>query len=369
MTTQQCGIEADSIQLSIELGQRSYPITICNKTFDTRVLAHVLQKRKALIVTNETVAPLYLEQLTSALPSMDYSVCVLPDGEQYKNVQYWQMIIDQLAEQRINRSDVLIALGGGVVCDMTGFAAASWMRGVDVIQVPTTLLAQVDASVGGKTGINHAAGKNLIGAFHQPKAVIINTSTIDTLPSREFAAGMAESIKYGFINQPAFIEWIRQKQNLLASKDPNALTQMIAQCCQFKAEVVAADEKEQGMRALLNLGHTFGHAIETISGYNKYLHGEAVAIGMVMAAALSEHLKLAQVGLLEQMESILQAFDLPVRIPSEYQPSELVKLMRLDKKVVDRKHRLILMRGVGQAEIVEDVDETAIVEAIEKCVE
>ena len=369
MITPACATETDDIQLSIELGERSYPIAIRHDTFDSDVLAAVLKKRKVLIVTNATVEPLYLQTLISALPEVEYSVCVLPDGEQYKNVQHWQHIIDTLAEQRINRSDVLIALGGGVVCDMTGFAAASWMRGIDVIQVPTTLLAQVDASVGGKTGINHPSGKNLIGAFHQPRAVIINTSTIHTLPAREFAAGMAESIKYGFINQPEFIQWIQHNQKALAHKETQSLTQMIAKCCQFKAEVVAADEKEKGMRALLNLGHTFGHAIETISGYNRYLHGEAVAMGMVMAAALSEHLELAKVGLRERMENVLRIFGLPVRLPSEYQPEALVELMRLDKKVVDRKHRLILMRGVGQAEIVEDVDEEAIEEAIKICIE
>ena len=367
--TQQFLAEADSLQVDIDLGHRTYPICIHTKLFDTNVLRQLLSKRKALIVTNETVEPLYLHQLLAAIPSDRCSVCVLPDGEQYKDVEHWQQIINQLAAEQINRSDALIALGGGVVCDMTGFAAASWMRGIDVIQVPTTLLAQVDASVGGKTGINHAVGKNLIGAFHQPKAVIINTSTLDTLPPREFAAGMAESIKYGLINQPQFIDWIHDNQQALRNKDPQVLTQMIAQCCQFKAEVVAADEKERGIRALLNLGHTFGHAIETISGYNRYLHGEAVAIGMVMAAALSEQMQLAETGLKQQVEQTLLAFDLPVSLPAEYAVDQVVALMRLDKKVIDRKHRLILMRGLGQAEIIEDVDEAAIEEAIQICIE
>jgi len=286
MTQQLFRTEADAIRMSIDLGQRTYPICIHTQAFAEDVLGTLLDKRKALIVTNETVAPLYLEQLTAALPHSNYSVCVLPDGEQYKDVKHWQHIMDQLAEQRINRSDVLIALGGGVVCDMTGFAAASWMRGIDVIQVPTTLLAQVDASVGGKTGINHAAGKNLIGAFHQPRAVIINTSTLNTLPQREYAAGMAESIKYGLINQPQFIEWIRQNQQALADQDAELLTQMIAQCCQFKADVVAADEQERGARALLHLGHTCGHAIQTNSGHTAYLAGATVAIGTLLADGL-----------------------------------------------------------------------------------
>lgn len=358
---------SESQQLDINLGDRSYPIIINHQIFDFSVVSDKVMGKKVLLVSNETVAPLYAEPVMNALNECDVKLCVLPDGEVHKNSQSWLKILDDMAGHGMSRTDVLISLGGGVICDMTGFAAASWMRGVDFIQIPTTLLSQIDASVGGKTGINHAKGKNLIGAFHQPLAVIINTATLNTLPQREFAAGIGEAVKYGGINQPEFVTWLDNNQSEIMAKSAGVLSELIAQCCEFKVHVVEQDEKEQGVRALLNLGHTFGHALETATHYEGYLHGEAVALGMVMSAELSAQLGFCDKGLRNILENLLQGFGLPIKLDKEITADKLVQLMRLDKKVQSGKHRLILMKGLGQAFIETGVEESDLLKAIEAC--
>jgi len=355
--------------VNVKLSHCEYNIVIHENSFNFEAVQNLLKNRKIAIVSNVTVAPLYLESLKKALkPYNDnFHVLILPDGEEYKNMQSWQTIIDFLAENNFNRSDLLMSLGGGVICDMTGFAAASWMRGIDFIQVPTSLLAQVDASVGGKTGINHAKGKNLIGAFHQPLAVIINTSTINTLPNREFKSGLGESIKYGFINQPDFLYWMSKNAKEINQQDLPTLSELIAQCCIFKRDIVQQDEKESGIRALLNLGHTFAHAIETHTHYTSFTHGEAVAIGMVMAAELSVLLGLSNNNLRKELENHLQDFDLLTKLSTGIDAQKLVALMRLDKKVINNQHRLILMKSMGTAFIHKNICENDIFQAIKNC--
>ena len=355
--------------VNVKLSHCEYNIVINENSFDFEAVQNLLKNRKITIVSNVTVAPLYLESLKKALAPFNDNVhvLVLPDGEEYKNIQSWQMILDFLADNNFNRSDLLMSLGGGVICDMTGFAAASWMRGIDFMQVPTSLLAQVDASVGGKTGINHPQGKNLIGAFHQPQAVIINTSTIKTLPNREFKSGLGESIKYGFINQADFLDWMSQNAISINHQDLTTLSELIVQCCTFKKEIVQQDEKESGIRALLNLGHTFAHAIETYTQYTAYTHGEAVAIGMVMAAELSVLLGLSDNNLRKELENRLQDFDLLTKLPNNINALKLVELMRLDKKVQNNQHRLILMKSMGTAFIHENICENDIYQAIQNC--
>ena len=352
-----------STQIDIQLPGRSYPIVIHPTQFDLSAIKDLVSGRKIMVVTNETVAPLYAAQVMALFDGQPVFQCVLPDGEQHKTVANWQTILDALAAHQFNRTDLLVSLGGGVICDMTGYAAASWMRGMDFIQIPTTLLSQIDASVGGKTGINHPQGKNMIGAFHQPRAVIINVSTLATLPDREFNAGIGEAIKYGGINQPAFFQWLADQAAAINSHQPDALQSLIAQCCQFKADIVEQDETEQGVRALLNLGHTFGHAIETATHY-RYLHGEAVAIGMVMAATLSAQLGHCSMDIRKRLENLLQAFDLPIKLNQETSAQTLLELMKSDKKVVNDQHRLILMKGMGQAFIAEGVSDAEILHAI-----
>ncbi len=356
--------------LTIELPQGRYPIHI-DSGFQADLLRAHVRGKKIAVVSNHTVAPLYLQTVTEALGDAPGAIshCVIDDGEQHKDFAHWREIIDHLASHRIGRDDVLLALGGGVICDITGFAAASWMRGTSVIQLPTTLLAQVDASVGGKTGINHPAGKNLIGAFHQPAAVHINIETLNTLPQREFRSGIAEVIKYGLLGDANFIDWLNARRDDIVNKTPATLAAMIERCCQHKAQVVAEDEKEHGVRALLNLGHTFGHAIETASGYTRYLHGEAVAIGMHMAAQLSERLGHAPAGLAARTQNVLQQFGLPTKLGAhESNADELLIHMRLDKKIKNNAHRLILLQAAGKAFIAESVKETDIVEAMKQCI-
>jgi len=355
--------------VNVDLSNNNYDIIINNDYFDFESIKSKLANRKIAIISNDTVAPLYLDSLTSNLSqyNTDLFSHILPDGEQYKNQASWLSILDFLAENNFNRNDLLISLGGGVICDITGFAAASWMRGIDFIQVPTSLLAQVDASVGGKTGVNHPKGKNLIGAFHQPQAVIINTSTIKTLPAREFKSGLGEVIKYGFINQPQFISWLDENSSLINNHDLHTISELIAFCCRFKTEVVQKDEKESGIRALLNLGHTFAHAIETYTSYEVYTHGEAVAIGMVMAAELTVLLEISHPHLRLDVEKHLQDFQLETKLSKEVDAKQLVKLMRLDKKVTNNSHRLILMKSMGNAFIHSNVCEKNILQAIINC--
>ncbi|MCX7552292.1 3-dehydroquinate synthase [Marinicella sp. S1101] len=352
--------------LKITLNDNSYPIIIDANRFNLEALTNVVSKRKIMLVSNTTVAPLYLKQVVALFPENKVFSCVLEDGEVHKNINSWQHILDQLAAHQFNRSDLLVSLGGGVICDMTGFAAASWMRGIDFIQMPTTLLSQIDASVGGKTGINHPQGKNLIGAFHQPKAVIINVDTLNTLPAREFNAGIGEAIKYGGINQPDFFGWLSEHVESIKQRDPLILQELIAQCCQFKADIVEQDEKEQGVRALLNLGHTFGHAIETITDY-QYLHGEAVGLGMVMAAELSQQLGHCDSDIRKMLENLLQAFDLPIKLDADVTSDGMLQLMKADKKVINNQHRLILMKGLGAAFIAEDIKDSEITAALKCC--
>jgi len=343
--------------LTVDLGERAYPIYIGTDLIGNPDLYRPhLQGRQVMIVTNETVGPLYLERVRTALDGYRVAEVVLPDGEQYKTLQVLDHIYTALLEQRFDRRCTLVALGGGVVGDMAGYAAASYQRGVNFIQVPTTLLSQVDSSVGGKTGVNHPLGKNMIGAFHQPQCVIADTSTLDTLPDRELSAGLAEVIKYGLINDADFFAWLEQNMARLVGRDPSALVYAIERSCADKAAVVAADEREAGQRALLNLGHTFGHAIESGMRYGSWLHGEAVGAGMCMAAAMSARLGWLRPEQVERVEALVAAAGLPVKPPEEVTPERFLELMAVDKKVLDGQLRLVLMRDVGESVISAEFD-------------
>ncbi|MDY7116987.1 3-dehydroquinate synthase [Halomonas sp. SSL-5] len=337
--------------LEVALGDRSYPIHIGPGLLrEPGALAPWLAGRQVMIVTNETVAPLYLAQCRSALPAdAEVRELVLPDGEATKNLAHVSRIWDALLEAGFNRRCTLVALGGGVIGDMVGFAAACYQRGVAFIQVPTTLLAQVDSSVGGKTGVNHPLGKNMIGAFWQPRAVLIDTDTLDTLPPRELSAGLAEVIKYGLIRDADFLAWLERSLPALRDLEPAALARAIQRSCALKAEIVAEDETEQGVRALLNLGHTFGHAIEAHQGYGNWLHGEAVGTGMLMAAELSARLGWLGEGDVLRVRTILRVAGLPLEAPAAMSPEDFLARMRLDKKNVDSRLRLVLLRALGDA--------------------
>jgi 3-dehydroquinate synthase len=341
--------------LKVDLGDRSYPIYIGRDLLaDPQYFAPHIRGSRVMIVSNETVAPLYLEKLKRALVDFQVDEVILPDGEEYKNLDVLNTIYTALLEKRFDRTATLIALGGGVVGDMTGYAAASYQRGVNFIQVPTTLLSQVDSSVGGKTGVNHKLGKNMIGAFHQPQAVIADTDTLNTLPERELSAGMAEVIKYGLINDPDFFAWLEEHMQELMARDPALLAEAIERSCADKAAIVAADEKEAGQRALLNLGHTFGHAIETGMGYGEWLHGEAVGAGMAMAAEMSLRLGWMEEAERQRVDDALHAAGLPVSPPDELTADDFLQHMSVDKKVLDGKLRLVLMKGIGGAVISDD---------------
>ncbi|CAO3304851.1 3-dehydroquinate synthase [Pseudomonas putida] len=341
--------------LKVDLGERSYPIYIGEGLLDQpELLAPHIAGRQVAIVSNETVAPLYLERLSKALGAYSVLPVVLPDGEAHKNWETLQLIFDGLLTARHDRRTTVVALGGGVIGDMAGFAAACYQRGVDFIQVPTTLLSQVDSSVGGKTGINHPLGKNMVGAFYQPKAVLIDTTSLKTLPARELSAGLAEVIKYGLICDKPFLAWLEDNMQALRALDSAALTEAIRRSCAAKAAVVGADERESGLRATLNLGHTFGHAIETHMGYGVWLHGEAVAAGTVMALEMSMRL-----GWIDQAERdrgirLLQDAGLPVVPPQEMTPAHFMEHMAVDKKVLDGRLRLVLLRQMGEAVVTDD---------------
>jgi 3-dehydroquinate synthase len=348
---------ADARTLTVDLGERGYPIFIGPGLIsDPDRYRPYVRGRQVLVVSNETVAPLYLEAVEAALAGLDCHRVILPDGEQYKDLDTVNRIFDALLGARLGRDVTLVALGGGVVGDMAGFAAACYQRGVDFIQVPTTLLAQVDSSVGGKTGVNHPLGKNMIGAFHQPRAVVIDTDTLNTLPDRELAAGLAEVVKYGLIRDAAFFDWLVSNHGRLLARDTAALTEAIERSCRNKAEVVAADEREAGQRALLNLGHTFGHAIEAGCGYGVWLHGEAVAAGMVLAAQLSARLGWLDAADVTRIRGLLAGFGLPVDPPRELSAERWLALMAVDKKVQAGRLRLVLLRGIGRAEVTADFD-------------
>lgn len=344
--------------LTVELGERSYPILIeANLLNHPEVLTSHLTTNKVVVVTNDVVEPLYFSIVSQALAGYDVSKIVVPDGEQHKNLQSFEMVISKLLEMSAGRDTTLIALGGGVIGDLTGFVAASFQRGMPFIQIPTTLLSQVDSSVGGKTAVNHPLGKNMIGAFYQPKAVLIDTSSLTTLPEREFAAGMAEVIKYGVIYDADFFTWLEANQQAIKHKELEALQYMIARCCAIKAEIVAIDERESGLRAVLNLGHTFGHAIEAEQGYGNWLHGEAVSAGIVLASAVATKMNWLEASEFSRIESLLQAFDLPTVAPFDMAYDNFVRHMRHDKKVQDGQLFFVIPRGIGKAVVTNEISE------------
>jgi 3-dehydroquinate synthase len=347
--------------LTVALGDRSYPIVIGAGLLQRFAQLGADLSSSAVVVTNTTVAPLYLDALAEALRGrgVDSIPIILPDGEAYKDWRTLNRIYDALMENRCERGTTLIALGGGVIGDIAGFAAATYQRGMPFVQVPTTLLAQVDSSVGGKTAINHPLGKNMIGAFYQPRAVIADTTVLDTLPERELSAGLAEVIKYGLIRDLPFLEWLEHNMSRLIAREPAALAHAIARSCENKAEIVAADERETGMRALLNFGHTFGHAIETGLGYGQWLHGEAVAAGMVLAARVSCQMGLIADGDVARIERILRAARLPVDAPP-FGVERYLDLMGHDKKVESGRIRFVLLRRPGEAFVTADVPQTAL---------
>ncbi|WED21629.1 3-dehydroquinate synthase [Vibrio sp. JC009] len=357
-------------RITVDLGERSYPISIGAGLFDNPAHFSSLSiKKKAVVISNVTVAPLYAEKITTQLKALgcEVSVLELPDGEQYKNLEEFEKIQSYLIEGNYARDVVLVALGGGVIGDLVGFAAACYQRGVDFIQVPTTLLSQVDSSVGGKTAVNHPLGKNMIGAFYQPKSVTIDIHCLKTLPEREFAAGIAEVIKYGIIYDADFFDWLEENLDKLYALDEQALTYAIARCCAIKAEVVNLDEKESGIRALLNLGHTFGHAIEAELGYGKWLHGEAVASGTVMAAKTAQLQGYISAEQVERIKALLERSKLPTHTPESMSFDDFMKHMMRDKKVLSGQLRLVLPTNIGTAEVVADVPANIIEEAIDFC--
>jgi 3-dehydroquinate synthase len=351
--------------LHVDLGDRSYPIFIAPDLLgNSEHLTPYIKGNQVCIVSNETVAPLYLEKVKSSLKGFDVTEVILPDGEQYKTLETVNLIFDGLLKSRQNRTTTLIALGGGVVGDMCGFAAASYQRGVNFIQIPTTLLSQVDSSVGGKTGVNHALGKNMIGAFHQPQAVIIDTNTLNTLPDKELSAGIAEVIKYGLLGDKPFLDWLNDNMLAIRERNVDVLTSAIERSCRCKAEIVAADEKEAGIRALLNLGHTFGHAIETHEGYGNWLHGEAVGAGMVMAANLSCRMGFITSEELIQTQQIIEKAGLPTWAPEHMGTQTFIDLMMVDKKVLDGSLRLVLLKALGEAIVTNDFSTEALTQTL-----
>ena len=354
------------ISLELDLGERSYPIYIGTGLLGrTQLLAPYIKGQRALIVTNEVVAPLYLEKVQASLGDIDCDVIVLPDGEHTKTLETLSLIYDKLLAQRHERSTTLIALGGGVIGDITGFAAATYQRGVNFIQIPTTLLSQVDSSVGGKTGVNHPLGKNMIGAFYQPQCVIADTDVLASLPKRELQAGLAEVIKYGLIDNLAFFEWLEKNIEALLAGDKELLAEAVRVSCSDKARIVAADEKEGGVRALLNLGHTFGHAIENGMGYGVWLHGEAVATGMVMAADLSARLGYISWQDAARAKTLIARAGLPVVPPENLSAKDFRKLMSFDKKVQGGRVRFVLMREFGHTVIESDFDASLLEQTLE----
>jgi len=355
--------------LNVDLGDRAYPIHIGRGLLgDASLITPHLKTRRAFVVTNDVVAPLYLERLTATLRGAGVRVdhVVLPDGEAHKDWETLNRVFDALLQTRCERSTTLIALGGGVIGDMGGFAAATYQRGMPFIQIPTTLLAQVDSSVGGKTAINHPLGKNMIGAFYQPRLVLADIDTLHTLPDRELSAGLAEIIKYGLIRDLPLFEWLETSIERLLARDAEALAFAIERSCANKAEIVAADETEQGVRALLNLGHTFGHAIEAGMGYGEWLHGEGVAAGTVMAATLSQRLGMLPAADVGRIVSMFERARLPVRGP-QLPVSRYLDLMASDKKVEEGRLRLILLEAIGRAVIRGDAPLAEISSAIETC--
>lgn len=357
-------------RITVSLGERSYPITVAAGLFNDPASFWPLNAGdQVMLVTNETLAPLYLDKVRSLLESAGIRVdqVILPDGEQYKSLTVMDQVFTALLQKPHGRDTTLVALGGGVIGDLTGFAAASYQRGVRFIQVPTTLLSQVDSSVGGKTAVNHPLGKNMIGAFYQPASVVVDLDCLNTLPPRELASGLAEVIKYGIILDAAFFDWLEQNLDALLALDGAAMAWCIRRCCELKAQVVAADEHEHGQRALLNLGHTFGHAIEAHMGYGNWLHGEAVAAGMVMAARTAERLGQFSAAQTGRIIALLQRAGLPVNGPESMRAEDYLPHMLRDKKVLAGQMRLILPLSIGTAEVRGGVAHDIVLAAIEEC--
>lgn len=354
--------------LNVDLGSRSYPIFIGEGLLDRAdlLLPH-LAGSQVMLVSNETVAPLYLHRVKAHLGGHRCAEVILPDGEEFKTLEMLDRIFDALLRARFDRRCTLVALGGGVVGDMTGFAAAVYQRGVAFIQIPTTLLAQVDSSVGGKTGVNHPLGKNMIGAFYQPRCVIADINTLDTLEPRQVSAGLAEVIKYGLIRDAEFFNWLEANMEGLVKRDHALLTEAVDVSCRDKAEVVAADERESGVRALLNLGHTFGHAIETGMGYGAWLHGEAVGAGMAMAADLSRRMQWLASADVERIESLLSRALLPTAAPHSLSADRFTELMSVDKKVLDGTLRLVLLKAIGEAVTTAEFDPDLLRQTLQEC--
>ena len=352
--------------LNVELGERRYPIYIGeNLLSQGDLLTRHIKSKQVVIVTNETIAPLYLEKVLAHLGAYQVESVILPDGEQFKTLESLNLIFDKLLARKFSRNATLIALGGGVIGDMGGFAAACYQRGITFIQIPTTLLAQVDSSVGGKTGVNHPLGKNMIGAFYQPQAVIADVGVLDTLDDRQLAAGLAEVIKYGLIRNRAFFVWLEENIDALLARDKSALTYAIEQSCIMKAQVVAEDEHEGGVRATLNLGHTFGHAIETGMGYGAYLHGEAVAIGTCLAADLSQRKGFLNSADVARIIQLFERANLPVKSPTELSSEQFIELMAVDKKNVDGAIRVILLEAIGKATLPMSVDHLSLTQTLQ----
>jgi 3-dehydroquinate synthase len=351
--------------LKVELGTRSYPILIGSGLLAQRALFDEHAKgRDVLLVSNTTIAPLYVPALLQGLAGRNVVQVALPDGEEHKTLATVSRMLDVLVANRFGRDCTVLALGGGVVGDMAGFAAASYQRGVSYVQVPTTLLAQVDSSVGGKTGVNHPGGKNLIGAFHQPSAVIADTDTLKTLPARELRAGLAEVIKYGLICDEALFAWLEANMEKLLAHDAEALTHIIRRSCEIKAEIVGRDEREQGDRALLNLGHTFGHALESVTGYTRWLHGEAVGAGLLMAATMSCESGLMPAASVERLRKLLERTGLPTEA-RDLSADNVLEHMRIDKKVKSGRIRLVLMRGIGGSFVTAEYADAALRRTLE----
>ena len=343
--------------VDVELGDRSYPIFIGQGLLNKPgLVTSFFGKGKIVIVSNDVVAPLYLEKTRQLFSGHDVAEIILPDGEANKNLDAISHIYDRLLAGKYDRNTLLVALGGGVVGDITGFAAATYLRGIHFIQIPTTVLAQVDSSVGGKTGVNHSLGKNMIGAFYQPRCVLADTDVLATLPAREVKAGLAEVIKYGLVYDAHFFNWLAENIKGIGESDPALLSQTIKTCCEIKAAIVAKDEKESGVRALLNLGHTFGHAIETASGYGNWLHGETVAMGMTMAADLSRRLGWIEPNVALRIRAVLEEnFGMPVLPPADITVEQYLDLMLSDKKAESGKIRFILLRAIGEGVVEGDI--------------
>jgi 3-dehydroquinate synthase len=352
-------------KLLVELGDRSYPIYIGSDLLNrSELYTQHIKAKQVVVVTNETIAPLYLDRILQNLQGFDVETVILPDGEQFKTLEYVTRIFDKLLVSKFSRNATLIALGGGVIGDMGGFAAACYQRGIAFLQIPTTLLAQVDSSVGGKTGVNHPLGKNMIGAFYQPQCVIADANVLDTLDDRQLSSGLAEVIKYGLIRDAEFFEWLEHNINPLLARDKQALSFAIERSCLNKAKIVAVDETENGIRATLNLGHTFGHAIETGTGYSTYIHGEAVAIGTCLAADLSRRIGWLNDADVERIIELFKKCNLPTYPPEQIDSDRFLELMAVDKKNVDGKIRLILLTKIGAATLPVDVDKILLIQTL-----